>query len=170
MGSPRTIKSHSIDLIRNVITINEDDYDLVDQETAQPKYRRCISVPETLWDIRSVMKVRTLDESMHSTYGGSDSGTKGKITFKSVGIREYARTVGDNPSCSSGPPVRYVLVWEIENRKACTYKSSLTLFCFIFTVFRGNTRHWVRSVWTNMNKADLRDVVTLRWCFQGRSV
>ena len=29
-----------------------------------------------------------------------------RITLASVQIREYARTVGDNPSCSSGPPVR----------------------------------------------------------------
>eukprot|EP00429_Kryptoperidinium_foliaceum_P062646 CAMPEP_0176078936 /NCGR_PEP_ID=MMETSP0120_2-20121206/39478_1 /TAXON_ID=160619 /ORGANISM="Kryptoperidinium foliaceum, Strain CCMP 1326" /LENGTH=207 /DNA_ID=CAMNT_0017412689 /DNA_START=250 /DNA_END=873 /DNA_ORIENTATION=- len=50
------------------------------------------------------MKVRTLDESVHSTYG-SERGTKGSIKFSHVGIREYARTVGDNPSCSSGPPV-----------------------------------------------------------------
>lgn len=104
------MKSHCIDLIHNVITINEDDGGILDQETAQPKYRRCISVPETLWDIRSVMKIRTLDESVHSTYGGSENGSKGRISFKSVGIREYARTVGDNPSCSSGPPVS--ISWE----------------------------------------------------------
>ena len=170
MGSTKAIKSHSVDLIRNVITINEDDGSLVDQESAHTKYRRCISVPETLWDIRSVMKIRTLDESMHSTYGGSDSGTKGRIRFKSVGIREYARTVGDNPSCSSGPPVRYAIASDMVTSKAGTCNSILTRIYSFFTVSHGNTRHWERSVWTNMNKIDLRDVVTLRWFFQGRSV
>ena len=29
------------------------------------------------------------------------------VTFQHVYIREYERTVGDNPSCSSGAPVRY---------------------------------------------------------------
>ena len=27
------------------------------------------------------------------------------VLFKAIEIREYERTVGDNPSCSSGPPV-----------------------------------------------------------------
>ena len=30
------------------------------------------------------------------------------VTFQHVYIREYERIVGDNPSCSSGAPVRYV--------------------------------------------------------------
>ena len=30
------------------------------------------------------------------------------VLFKVIEIREYERTVGDNPSCSSGPPVSYV--------------------------------------------------------------
>jgi hypothetical protein len=99
---------HSIDLVQGTIIIHEDDApDVMPLDNiATRRIRRCISVPETLWDIRSVMKVRTLDESIHSTYGGSDSGARGNIKFKNVGVREYARTVGDNPSCSSGPPVR----------------------------------------------------------------
>jgi hypothetical protein len=99
---------HSIDLIQSTIVIHEDDLpDISPAAMGMTRtMRRCISVPETLWDIRSVMKIRTLDESIHSTYAGSESGTRGSIRFKSVGIREYARTVGDNPSCSSGPPVR----------------------------------------------------------------
>ena len=109
MDRAKKIKSHSVDLIHNTIIINEDDSPEDEEAPSsgvkQPRYRRCISVPETLWDIRSVMKIRTLDESVHSTYG-SEPGGKGKIAFKNVGIREYARTVGDNPSCSSGPPMR----------------------------------------------------------------
>lgn len=30
------------------------------------------------------------------------------VLFTAIEIREYARTVGDNPSCSSGPPISYV--------------------------------------------------------------
>jgi hypothetical protein len=99
---------HSVDLVQSTIVIHEDDAPDIPPAENNPKrrFRRCISVPETLWEIRSVMKVRTLDESIHSTYVGSDGGSRGNIKFKSVGIREYARTVGDNPSCSAGPPVR----------------------------------------------------------------
>lgn len=31
------------------------------------------------------------------------------VTFQHVFVREYERTVGDNPSCSKGVPVRYVV-------------------------------------------------------------
>jgi hypothetical protein len=31
------------------------------------------------------------------------------VTFQHVFIREYERTIGDNPSCSKGAPVRYVI-------------------------------------------------------------
>jgi len=84
------------------LVINEDD-------GVRVLLKRCMSMPTTLMDIRGIMKCRTLDESLHSTYG-SDSGSKspekdGGIRFHKIVIREYARTVGDNPSCSSGPPV-----------------------------------------------------------------
>ena len=74
------------------------------------KMRRCLSMPETLFDVKSIMRFRTLDESLHSTYGsenGSKNGSNDKNNIKmgNVIIREYGRTVGDNPSCSSGPPV-----------------------------------------------------------------
>lgn len=73
------------------------------------KMRRCLSLPGTLLDVKSIMRFRTLDESLHSTYG-SDNGSKNGndkpgIRMGQVIIREYGRTVGDNPSCSSGPPV-----------------------------------------------------------------
>lgn len=75
------------------------------------RMHRCMSVPETLFDIRSVLKYRTVDESLHSVYG-SDASTKSQksLSFDRVKIREYARTVGDNPSCSAGPPVS--ISWE----------------------------------------------------------
>jgi hypothetical protein len=58
---------------------------------------------------KSIMKIVTADESVHSVYGqpkeGQQEKPKRNIDFKAVEIREYARTVGDNPSCSSGPPI-----------------------------------------------------------------
>ena len=33
------------------------------------------------------------------------SGTSSKVRFTNVHIRDYERDIGDNPSCSSGPPI-----------------------------------------------------------------
>ena len=65
--------------------------------------------------IKSIMKIATLDQSLHSTYGSDCSNhsrtsnstspnkkQRERICFKNIEIREYARTVGDNPSVSSG--------------------------------------------------------------------
>ena len=41
------------------------------------------------------------DEAVDYDKGGRKSGIK----FHIIEIREYERTVGDNPSCSSGPPI-----------------------------------------------------------------
>jgi hypothetical protein len=72
---------------------------------------RCYSLPSRLKP-KSIMKKRTIDESLHSTYGSEDEMITGRsrrhdsLKFDKICIREYSRTVGDNPSCSSGPPVR----------------------------------------------------------------
>lgn len=98
---------------RRPIIIHEDDSSSSkitkrnDKDT-KSKFRRCLSVPTTLFDLESIMKLSTVDESLHSTYGSDRSRKGDKLKFDKVKIREYARTVGDNPSCSSGPPVRYV--------------------------------------------------------------
>ena len=42
---------------------------------------------------------------MHKKYGQREGIKKERIKFKNIEIREYARTIGDNPSCSSGPPI-----------------------------------------------------------------
>jgi hypothetical protein len=31
------------------------------------------------------------------------------VSFREVKVREYERIIGDNPSCTSGPPIRYVV-------------------------------------------------------------
>jgi len=62
---------------------------------------------------KSIMKLRTLDESLHRTYGSDDiivCRQKNSLQFSKINIREYSRTVGDNPSCSCGPPIS--ISWE----------------------------------------------------------
>lgn len=89
------------------ITISEDSDDDCPRFS---KPRRCMSFPTYL--NKSIMKRRTLDESLHSTYGSEEemisaiSRKHHSLQFDKVSIREYSRTVGDNPSCSSGPPIR----------------------------------------------------------------
>lgn len=92
------------------ITISEDSDD--DQKSFK-RLQRTFSLPTYLHPPQSIMKKRTVDESLHSTYGGSEDGTmcgRGKdrpsLRFDKINIRVYSRTVGDNPSCSSGPPIR----------------------------------------------------------------
>ena len=52
-----------------------------------------------------------ISDSKHSVTSLSNSGTtsgckiRRNVSFHSVDVREYDRTIGDNPSCRSGPPV-----------------------------------------------------------------
>lgn len=58
--------------------------------------------------VRGIMKYPSYKESLDAKYGESgnpENGGKGGIKFKNIEIREYERTIGDNPSCSSGPPI-----------------------------------------------------------------
>lgn len=70
--------------------------------------------------VKGIMKFKSVEASLHSTYGDNsnnngngeskgegenENGQSRRIQFKDIIVREYARTVGDNPSCSSGPPV-----------------------------------------------------------------
>jgi hypothetical protein len=94
-----------------IITINEDD--AMTRSPKGRKIRRCLSVPYGIPDIKSIMVYRTLDESLHSMYGSDNGSTRQeerRLKWDKVILREYARTVGDNPSCSSGPPVS--ISWE----------------------------------------------------------
>ncbi|KAL7579500.1 hypothetical protein ACA910_007877 [Epithemia clementina (nom. ined.)] len=67
---------------------------------------------------RGLLKYLSADDSLHSIYGSdsknisNDKKHKEKlnVTFTTIEIREYARTIGDNPSCTSGPPV--AISWE----------------------------------------------------------
>jgi hypothetical protein len=60
--------------------------------------------------VKGIMKYVTEDESVHSKYGseskeGNETVHSKRVVLKNIEIREYDRTVGDNPSCSSGPPI-----------------------------------------------------------------
>lgn len=61
--------------------------------------------------IPSIMKVSSHDESLHSTFGKEnrdkkpDEATDKSVKFDKIEIRTYERALGDNPSCSGGPPL-----------------------------------------------------------------
>ena len=66
--------------------------------------------------LKSSMRVSSLDESIHSPGDIQRRRTRiansveisdrpVTIMFAAVNIREYEQVVGDNPSCSSGPPL-----------------------------------------------------------------
>lgn len=59
---------------------------------------------------KGILRCTSVDQSLRRTYGTEPVGTTTRIHFANVEIREYARTIGDNPSCSSGPPVS--ISWE----------------------------------------------------------
>lgn len=70
------------------------------------KMKRSVSVPGTNAEIKSVMRVSSLDESLHKKGLTKNPKRPSGIVFHEIRIREYARALGDNPSCSAGPPVR----------------------------------------------------------------
>ncbi|GKY94709.1 hypothetical protein MPSEU_000436400 [Mayamaea pseudoterrestris] len=104
--------------------------------STQPQRPRGFSLPAD-WGrrrrIKGIMKYLTHDESVHSNYGSERGGDleepekarievavtpidkavdRRKIQFANIQIREYNRTIGDNPSCSSGPPIS--ISWEYD--------------------------------------------------------
>ena len=124
-GSSYKIRSRRIDNssnnISNINSNNNNDNNNVHihNNNSYKKPQRCMSLPADLHKIAtrtvSIMITRTIDESLHSTYGSDEEGPTGRrrrskdrlsLQFDKIKIREYSRTVGDNPSCSSGPPIR----------------------------------------------------------------
>ena len=70
-----------------------------------------VHIPDTnSYHFRSAMSIRTLHDSLQR---GSQAGTgeercmsmSRSVSFVNVNIREYERILGDNPSCTSGPPL-----------------------------------------------------------------
>lgn len=93
---------------------------------------------------KGVLKYLSADESLKSVYGSERSsadvsgsslkqrpkssssnrkslGRSRSVIFTAIEIREYGRTVGDNPSCSSGPPMSYVILMEYVAESQATY-------------------------------------------------
>jgi len=66
---------------------------------------RAMSCPVFGRPKKSNMKFVTADESLHKKYKESRKNMSRNLQFDAIEIREYARTVGDNPSCSSGAPI-----------------------------------------------------------------
>lgn len=63
-------------------------------------------MPGTRMEVKSAMRVSSLDESLHKRGLAKNPERPSGIKFHEIRIREYARALGDNPSCSAGPPVR----------------------------------------------------------------
>ena len=108
-----------------------------------PELRRSQSLVLPQKPIKGILRITSVEDSLHSVYGKDGSSThrstnrrnnscppdfdssvrssqsddlvvrrggggatrRQSVLFKAIEIREYERTVGDNPSCSSGPPV-----------------------------------------------------------------
>lgn len=55
--------------------------------------------------LKSTLTVKTHRDSLRSSWGASNRAPK-SIVWRDVNVRQYEVTVGDNPSVSSGPPLR----------------------------------------------------------------
>jgi len=107
--------------------------------------KRSNSCP-TVMKLRSIMRVASLDESLHNfdisrSRGGRVNSSvevlptlketdSRNVIFDAIRIREYERSLGDNPSCSTGPPIS--LGWK--------YQECTTVSLDKFESFRGPRR------------------------------
>ena len=77
------------------------------------RYLRVINMNQSRGILRKVhMNVMTDNHDHYKSESDASSGSKAStksstsVSFESITIREYAVTIGDNPSCSSGAPIR----------------------------------------------------------------
>lgn len=83
-------------------------------------HTRANSMPDFRSVIKGILHISTLEDSLHAKYGEHDhckhthhkDNKDQHITFSNIEIREYARTVGINPSVSAGPPV--TITWDYD--------------------------------------------------------
>mmetsp|Transcript_5653 Transcript_5653/g.6939 ORF Transcript_5653/g.6939 Transcript_5653/m.6939 type:complete len:178 (+) Transcript_5653:66-599(+) len=54
---------------------------------------------------KSILRIKSFAESINSIPSNSSLSSSRSVQFDKVEIREYSITLGDNPSCSSGPPI-----------------------------------------------------------------
>ena len=86
------------------LSMDEDDI-----EDKNGGFGRLFLQPAAVWrdstnhSLRRIPKKSILKRDDSSC--GSSSSSKTSVYFHSVEVREYDRTVGDHPSCRSGPPV-----------------------------------------------------------------
>ncbi|KAL3816427.1 hypothetical protein ACHAXA_007363 [Cyclostephanos tholiformis] len=100
--------------------------------------------------MKSILK--KMDLSCSSGSGHSTESSTSSVSFRSVEVREYDRTVGDNPSCGSGPPLS--LDWGYSEE----YEGSLDEY----ELLRSNERS---SHWSNLRvcKHRRRNILAYQW-------
>lgn len=72
-------------------------------------YGRFVKIKGILKSVSVPGAIETKKSDIQNSNDDSDDSVSdhiaSNVTFANIMIREYARTVGDNPSCSSGPPI-----------------------------------------------------------------
>lgn len=93
---------------------------------------------------------------------GSSTNMRRNVSFHSVDVREYDRTIGDNPSCRSGPPVssvRLCIQCISSTNQMTSHIVHVVFFCLSDTNttsshLTGATPKAGRLIWTSMNWND----------------
>jgi hypothetical protein len=81
------------------------DSDVIQKVDVTLRRARSFGLTEFHRPGKSNLRVKTQRESLQSSWAKSNPKAK-TLLWRDVHIRKYERTVGDNPSCSSGPPLR----------------------------------------------------------------
>lgn len=92
------------------LPVSEETTAMVVEQTADlaVRYRGYSATISSQPPQKSSMRVRTLNQSLNAKNISRRDWNKRSVTFHHVVVRKYARTVGDNPSVTNGPPLRYV--------------------------------------------------------------
>ena len=133
---------------------------------------------------KSALKVATQSASLQSSWESSSHAPK-YVTWEDVHIRQYERTVGDNPSCSSGAPLRWVGCWVwtcrecswgfMRSRHAKLFPHSICFWSsrsinFVFLALVGNTIQQSTKCPLMVTKLyDRLESPNSKWCFPGRN-